>query len=87
MTPEQAQAIYFAGRDAVVTQLCALDTQVTALQQENQVLQRKIAQLSKVWRRVEPLVGAVLCCVALQGTAIFPWLGRAMAMETRATYG
>ena len=47
MTPEQARAIYFAGRDAVVTHLCALNTQVTALQQENQVLQHKIAQLSK----------------------------------------
>ena len=47
MTPEQAQAIYFAGRDAVVTHLCALNTQVTALQQQNQELQRTIAQLSK----------------------------------------
>jgi transposase len=47
MTPEQARAIYFAGRDAVVTHLCALDTQVTALQQEIQALQHKIAQLSK----------------------------------------
>jgi hypothetical protein len=47
MTPEQAQAIYFAGRDTVVTHLCTLDAQVTALQQQNQALQRKIAQLSK----------------------------------------
>jgi transposase len=47
MTPEQAQAIYFAGRDAVVTHLCTLEAQVTALQQQNQALQHKIAQLSK----------------------------------------
>jgi len=47
MTPEQAQAIYFAGRDAVVTHLCELNTQVTALQLEVEELQRKIAQLSK----------------------------------------
>jgi transposase len=47
MTSEQAQAIYFAGRDAVVTHLCALDEQVRALQQEIEALQRKIAQLSK----------------------------------------
>lgn len=47
MTPEQAQAIYQAGEHAVVTQLCALDAQVTAAQQQIQALQRKIAQLSK----------------------------------------
>ncbi len=47
MTPEQAQAIYFAGRDAVVTHLCALDEQVTASQLQINALQRKIAQLSK----------------------------------------
>ena len=47
MTPEQAQAIYFAGEQAVVTQLCELGAQVTALHQENQALQRQIAKLSK----------------------------------------
>jgi transposase len=47
MTPEQAQAIYFAGQEAVVTYLCELDAQVQALQQEIEALQRKIAQLSK----------------------------------------
>jgi hypothetical protein len=47
MTPEQAQAIYFAGPDAVVTSLCQLDAQVHALHQEIEALQRKIAQLSK----------------------------------------
>ena len=43
MTPEQAQAIYFAGRDAVVTSLCELHAQVQASQQEIEALQRKIA--------------------------------------------
>jgi transposase len=47
MTPEQAQALYLAGQDAVVTSLCALDAQVQALQQDIQALQRKLAQLSK----------------------------------------
>jgi len=47
MTPEQAQAIYFAGEPAVVTQLCKLGAQVTALHQENEALQRQIAKLSK----------------------------------------
>jgi hypothetical protein len=47
MTPERAQAIYFAGRDAVITHLCELDTQVRASQQQIEALQRKIAQLSK----------------------------------------
>jgi transposase len=47
MTPEQAQAIYLAGQEAVVTSLCERDAQVQALQQEIEALQRKIAQLSK----------------------------------------
>jgi transposase len=47
MTPEQAQAIYFAGQDAVVGSLCQLDAQVQASQQQIEALQRKIAQLSK----------------------------------------
>ena len=47
MTPEQAQAIYFAGQDSVVAHLCALDEQVTASQLEIKELQRKIARLSK----------------------------------------
>jgi len=47
MTPEQAQAIYFAGQDAVVTHLCELDARVQASQQEIEALQRKIALLSK----------------------------------------
>ena len=47
MTPEQAQAIYVAGQQAVVTNLCLLDAQVQTSQQEIEVLQRKIAQLSK----------------------------------------
>jgi transposase len=47
MTPEQAQAIYFAGQDAVVSSLCPLDAQVQASQQQIEALQRKIAQLSK----------------------------------------
>jgi len=47
MTPEQAQAIYFAGQDAAVASLCELDAQVQASQQEIEALQRKIAQLSK----------------------------------------
>ena len=47
MPPEQARAIYLAGRDAVVTHLCALDEQVRVLQQEIEALQRKIARLSK----------------------------------------
>ena len=42
MTPEQAQAIYFAGQEAVVTYLCELDAQVQALQQEIEALQRKV---------------------------------------------
>ena len=47
MTPEQAQAIYFAGQEAVVTNLCQLDAQVQTSQQQIEALQRKIAQLSK----------------------------------------
>ncbi len=47
MTPEQAQAIYVAGQDAVVTHLCELDAQVQAAQQEVEELERKIARLSK----------------------------------------
>jgi transposase len=47
MTPEQAQAIYCAGQEAVVTNLCQLDAQVQASQQQIEALQRKIAQLSK----------------------------------------
>ena len=47
MTPEQAQAIYFAGQEAVVMHLCELDAQVQAAQQEIDALQRKVAQLSK----------------------------------------
>ncbi len=47
MTPEQAQAIYFAGRDAVVAHLCEMDEQMRASQQQIEALQRKIAQLSK----------------------------------------
>jgi transposase len=47
MTPEQAQAIYLAGQEAVVMHLCQLDAQVQASQQEIEALQRKIAQLSK----------------------------------------
>ncbi len=47
MTPEEAGDIYFAGRDAVVTHLCELDTRVQAAQREIEELQRKIARLSK----------------------------------------
>jgi len=47
MTLKQAQAIYQAGEQAVVTELCALAAQVKAAQQQIQALQRKIAQLSK----------------------------------------
>lgn len=47
MTPEQAQAIYFAGQAAVVTHLCQLDAQVQTSQQQIEALQRQIAQLSK----------------------------------------
>ena len=47
MTPEQAQALYFAGEQAVVERLCALDARLQAAQQEIEALQRKVAQLSK----------------------------------------
>ena len=47
MTPEQAQAIYVAGQDAVVTYLCELDAQVQTSQQQIEALQRKVARLSK----------------------------------------
>jgi transposase len=47
MTPEQAQAIYLAGEQAVVERLCTLDTTVQAAQQEIEALQRKLALLSK----------------------------------------
>jgi hypothetical protein len=47
MTPEQAQAIYVAGEQAVVKHLCALDAQVQAGEQEIEALQRKLAQRSK----------------------------------------
>jgi transposase len=47
MTPEQAQALSFAGQEAVLTSLCELNAQVQASPQEIEALQRKIAQLSK----------------------------------------
>ncbi|MBK1707358.1 IS66 family transposase [Halochromatium glycolicum] len=47
MTPEQAQAIYAAGEQAVIDRLCALDDQVQAAQQEIDALQRKLAQREK----------------------------------------
>jgi len=47
VTPEQAEAIFFAGRQAVVTHLCELDEQVMASQRQIEALQRKVAQLSK----------------------------------------
>ncbi len=47
MTPELAQAIYFAGQQAVVTQLCGLHEQVLALQQKVKEQEKTIAQLSK----------------------------------------
>jgi transposase len=47
VTPEQAEAIFFAGRQAVVTHLCELDEQVAASRREIEALQRKVAQLSK----------------------------------------
>ena len=49
MTPEQAQALYWAGEQAVVERLCALDAQVQAAQQQIEALQRKLA--SPVWCR------------------------------------
>jgi transposase len=47
MTPEQAQAIYAAGEQAVIARLCALDAQLQAAQQEIDALQRKLAQREK----------------------------------------
>ena len=47
MTPEQAQALYWAGEQAVVERLCALDAQVQAAQQQIEALQRTLAQRSK----------------------------------------
>ncbi len=47
MTPELAQAIYFAGQQAVVTHLCDLHEQVLALQQKVKDQEKTIAQLSK----------------------------------------
>ena len=47
MTPEQAQAIYVVGEQAVVEHLCALDAHLQAAQQEIEALQRKLARLSK----------------------------------------
>jgi len=47
MTPEQAQALYWAGEQAVVERLCAFDAQVQAAQQQIEALQRKLAQRSK----------------------------------------
>ena len=47
MTPEEAQAIYAAGPEAVVRELCALHAQVEALQRQLMAQEKKIAQLSK----------------------------------------
>jgi transposase len=47
VTPELAQAIFFAGQQAVVAHLCELDEQLTASQLQIEALQRKIARLSK----------------------------------------
>jgi hypothetical protein len=47
MTPEQAQAIYCAGEQAVVKRLCALDAQVQAQEQKIEALERALAQRSK----------------------------------------
>ena len=47
MRPEHAQAIYFAGQQAVVTHLCDLHEQVVALQQKVKEQEKTIAQLSK----------------------------------------
>jgi len=47
MTPELAQAIYFAGQQAVVTHLCGLHEQVVALQHKVEEQEKTIAQLSK----------------------------------------
>ena len=47
MTPELAQAIYFAGQQAVVTHLCGLHEQVLALQHKVKEQEQRIARLSK----------------------------------------
>jgi transposase len=47
MTPEQAQAIYVAGEQAVVKHLCALDAQVQAGEQKIEALERELARRSK----------------------------------------
>ena len=47
MTPELAQAIYFAGQQAVLTHLCDLHEQVVALQEKVKEQEKTIAQLSK----------------------------------------
>ncbi|MBK1621294.1 IS66 family transposase, partial [Lamprobacter modestohalophilus] len=47
MTPEQAQAIYAAGEQAVIERLCALAAQAQSAQQEIEALQRKLAQREK----------------------------------------
>lgn len=47
ITPEQALAIYHAGPDAVVKDLCELSRQVDLRQERVETLERKVAQLSK----------------------------------------
>jgi hypothetical protein len=47
MTPEQAQALYWAGEQAAVERLCALDAQVQAAREKIEALQRTLAQRSK----------------------------------------
>jgi len=47
MTPEQAQAIYFAGEQSVVKHLCELDAQVQAGEQKIEALERELARRSK----------------------------------------
>ena len=47
MTPEQALALYLAGPDAVVAELCAVHNQVVALQQQVTAQEKEIARLSK----------------------------------------
>ena len=47
MAPEQARAIYLAGLEAVVAELCTLHKQVVALQQKVTAQEKKIARLSK----------------------------------------
>ena len=47
MTPEQALAIYVAGPEAVVAELCAVHHQVVALHQQVTAQEKEIARLSK----------------------------------------